>query len=116
MQVIVETRDPQGAEWRDWSEQRVRFAMRRLQALVPRAKVQLSDVNGPRGGPDKRCQIELKTDKQGTLVVAATALDWRTALDNALSRAVQALTRSWRRSQSLAKARPRVRQPALSPS
>lgn len=116
MQVIVETRDPQGAEWRVWSEQRVRFAMRRLQGLVPRAKVQLSDVNGPRGGPDKRCQIELKTDKQGTLVVAATALDWRSALDQALSRAVRTLTRSWQRAQTRATARPRDRAHlALSP-
>ena len=107
MQVIVETRDPQGAEWRVWSEQRVRFAMRRLQALVPRAKVQLSDVNGPRGGADKRCQIELKTDQQGTLVVSAVGQDWRSALDQALRRAVQSLTRSWQRAQGRPRGRSR---------
>lgn len=105
MQVIVESRDPQGAAWRDWSEQRVRFVLRRLQTMVPRAKVQLSDVNGPRGGADKRCQIELKTDKQGSLVVAATGTDWRTALDLALARAVSTLTRGWQRAQSRARSR-----------
>ncbi len=107
MQVIVETRAPQGAEWRVWSERRVRFAMRRLQALVPRAKVQLSDVNGPRGGPDKRCQIELKTDHQGTLVVSAVGQDWRSALDQALHRAVQSLTRTWQRVQGRTRGRSR---------
>lgn len=83
MQVIVETRDPQGAEWRVWSEQRVRFAMRRLQVLVPCAKVQLSDVNGPRGGADKRCQIELKTDQH--------QLEFCSTLTNFLHQALQDL-------------------------
>ncbi|GAB3188918.1 HPF/RaiA family ribosome-associated protein [Hydrogenophaga aquatica] len=105
MQVIVETRDPQGAEWRSWSEQRVRFAMRRLQALVPMAKVSLSDVAGGHRVSTKRCQIQLRTDKQGLLVVEATAEDWRSALDNALGRAVHALTRSWQRIQKRSRAR-----------
>lgn len=62
MQVLFESRDPQGAEMRDLTVQRVQLAMRRLSWLVPRAKVQLSDVNGPRGGVDKRCYVELKTN------------------------------------------------------
>ena len=37
--------------------------------LVPRARVQLSDVNGPRGGVDKRCQVELRTAGTGTVVI-----------------------------------------------
>jgi hypothetical protein len=64
---------------------------------VPHAKVQFSDVNGPRGGVDKRCQVELKTDKVGTVVIASLARDWRTALDRSLSRATRVLTRSLQR-------------------
>ena len=52
MQVLFESRDPAGAQLRGVAEHRVRFVMRRLTWLVPRAKVQLSDVNGPRGGVD----------------------------------------------------------------
>ena len=40
MQVIFESRDVDGASLRDQAVQRVRFALRRLSALVPRAKVQ----------------------------------------------------------------------------
>ncbi len=58
----------------------------------------MSDVNGPRGGIDKRCQVELRTDGAGTVVVASVASDWRTALDNALARAARFLMRLWRRS------------------
>ena len=50
MQIIFESRDADGIQMRDVSVERVRFALRRLGTLVPHAKVQFSDVNGPRGG------------------------------------------------------------------
>jgi hypothetical protein len=105
MQVIFESRDINGAGLRDLTEQRVRFALRRLSALVPRAKVQFSDVNGPRGGVDKRCQVELKTDSAGTVVIASLARDWRTALDRSLARAIRVLARSLQRSRKPARSR-----------
>jgi len=97
MQVHFESRDPHGAQLKQHAEQRVRFVMRRLAWLVPRARVQLSDVNGPRGGVDKRCQIELKTDNAGTVVVTTVARDWRSALDGALARASRVVLRLVRR-------------------
>jgi len=100
MQVLFESRDPRAAELRETSEHRVRFVMRRLTWLVPRARVLLSDVNGPRGGVDKRCQLELKTDHSGIVVITAVADDWRVALDQALVRAVRTLVRVWRRHQA----------------
>jgi len=100
MQVHFESRDPQGAEMRDLTVQRVKFVMRRLSWLVPRAKVQLSDVNGPRGGVDKRCHVELKTDLVGTVVVTSMARDWRTAIESALGRAAKVLLRNVRRNKS----------------
>jgi ribosome-associated translation inhibitor RaiA len=98
MQVLFKSRHPQATDLRDLTERRVRFVLRRLGWLVPRAEVQMSDVNGPRGGVDKRCQVELRTDGAGSVVVASVANDWRTALDNALARAARFLMRLWRRS------------------
>ncbi len=99
MQIIFESRDANGAQMRDLSVARMRFALRRLRTFVPRAKVQFSDVNGPRGGVDKRCQVELTTEKAGTVVIASLARDWRTALDRSLGRATRVLTRSLQRVQ-----------------
>lgn len=99
MQIIFESRDANGHQLRELSVQRVRFALRRLAALVAHAKVQFSDVNGPRGGVDKRCQVELRTDTVGTVVISSLAQDWRTALDRSLSRATRVLKRSVQRSQ-----------------
>ncbi len=99
MQIIFESRVADGSQLRDLTVERLRFALRRLTVLVPRAKVQFSDVNGPRGGVDKRCQVELKTDGAGTVVIASLARDWRTALDQSLTRATRVLTRSLQRNQ-----------------
>jgi len=97
MQVLFKSRHPQATELRDLTERRVRFVLRRLGWLVPRAEVQMSDVNGPRGGIDKHCQVALKTDVAGTVIVASVASDWRSALNKALARAARFLTRVLRR-------------------
>jgi len=99
MQIIFESRDTDGSQMRDVSVERVRFALRRLNAWVASAKVQFSDINGPRGGIDKRCQVALTTDSAGTVVITSLAHDWRTALDRSLARATRVLTRSLQRSQ-----------------
>ena len=103
MQVLFESRDPHAAPLHELAERRVRFVMRRLAWLVPRARVQLSDANGPRGGVDKRCRVELKTDGAGSIVVTSVARDWRSALDTALARAASVLLRAWRRRQAYAR-------------
>jgi len=107
MKVLFKSRHPQATELRDLTERRVRFVLRRLGWLVPRAEVQMSDVNGPRGGVDKRCQVELRTDGAGSVVVASVAHDWRMALDNALARAARFLVRLWRRGSDARRVRQR---------
>lgn len=97
MKVLFESRDPHGAQWREVAERRLRFVLRRLTWLVPRARVQLSDVNGPRGGVDKQCRVELRTANAGTVVITAMARDWHAALDTALARSARTLVRVWRR-------------------
>jgi hypothetical protein len=96
MQVIFESRHPEAAEMRELVVQRVRFVLRRLSWLVPRAKIQMSDANGPRGGVDKLCQLEFRTSK-GLVVISSCAGDWRGALDLALQRASRVILRSLQR-------------------
>ena len=98
MQVIFETRDPQAAPLRDMALGRLKFVLRRLGTLVARARLRLSDVNGPRGGVDKQCQVALKTDGGGSVVITAASHDWHTAIDDALARAAQVLRRQLQRS------------------
>ena len=113
MQIIFESRDPEGSLLRDTAERRLRFVMRRLSWLVPRATLHLSDVNGPRGGIDKCCQVELKTEHAGTVVITAKARDWRSAINDAMARAARAVLRAWRRSQEQTRPRTALRRQAM---
>ena len=105
MQVIFETRDPDAAALRGLVERRVHFVMRRVSAQLARVRVLLSDVNGPRGGVDKHCLLELKTDRGGTLHVSALATDWRVAINDALARAGNTLGRNWQRKRRVVRER-----------
>ena len=94
--------------WRDIAERRLRFAVRRLRDQVLQAQVRLVDLNGPRGGIDQRCQIQLTTDGMGTVVVHATRRHAVQALEAALKRAITAMVRQWQKQRRI------VRQPARS--
>lgn len=98
MQVIFESQDPAAAQLRTAAERRVRQALKRLAWLTPRVRVHLSDVNGPRGGIDKRCQLELLTEGGKAIVVTSLSRDWFLALQSALARATRSLLHNWQRS------------------
>lgn len=97
MQFVFESQHPQALGLREVAEQRLRFVMRRVASLLPRAKVQLSDLNGPRGGIDKRCRLELTPERGEPIVVISTAKDWRRAFEDALARGSRTLVRNWQR-------------------
>lgn len=100
MQVIFESPDPQAAELRTLATRRVRQALKRLSWLAPRVRVHMSDVNGPRGGIDKRCQVEVMSSMAGPVVITSMARDWRSALQSALARAARTLLQNWQRSRA----------------
>lgn len=108
MQVLFKSPDRQHASMRLDVERRVRFVLRRISWRVPRAEVQFSDLNGPRGGIDKCCRVELHTDGAGQITVSSVAKDWRRALNDALVRATRAVLRLWQHSRAN-----RRQQPAL---
>ena len=97
MKVSFQSRDPDGVRMGKSTLRRVRFVLRRLTWLVPHATVQLSDINGPGGGVDKRCQVTLKTEGAGTVVITSMAGDWRRAIEDALGRAARTLVRALQR-------------------
>ena len=54
---------------------------------VNRVVVRLSDINGPRGGADKRCHIQVVLAGIPDVVVEDTEVDLYTAIDRATDRA-----------------------------
>ena len=91
MKVLFKSRDPKADELRDWATERASFAFRRHPDAAPRAIIQLSDINGPRGGVDKECVVEVSAAGSAPVVVRTVAPNWHCALNRALVRASSAL-------------------------
>lgn len=72
---------------------RVGFALARGGSRVARVVVRLSDVNGPRGGVDKRCLIEVRLDGLPAVVVEDLQSDLYVAIDRAAGRAGRTVNR-----------------------
>jgi ribosome-associated translation inhibitor RaiA len=93
MKVLFKSRDPEAIAMHALAKARSEFVFRRLAWLVSQATVSLSDINGPRGGVDKRCQVEVQLNRENKVVATSIARDWRGAIDLALARAVRTLVR-----------------------
>ena len=88
---------PVESEARDWIKRRVHFALGRFVARIRRVAVIVEDINGTRGGIDKRCRLRITLIPEGEVVVeyvdstveAATAL----AAERAARSVIRALER-----------------------
>ncbi len=56
-------------ELKDFIARRLRFALGRFAARVNQVSVLVSDVNGPRGGVDKRCRISVDLAPRGRVMI-----------------------------------------------
>ena len=52
---------------RDFTEDRLRFALGRFGQRIKDVRVQLTDINGPRGGEDVDCRVEATLMPSGSL-------------------------------------------------
>ena len=76
----------EGDRLRAHAARRLHFALDRFADRVTRARVRLVDMNGPRGGDDIQCLIQVSGTGIGTLVVTTVAADPDTAIDRAAER------------------------------
>jgi ribosome hibernation promoting factor len=77
----------------DHVDRRLRFALGRFTARLSRVAVRVGDVNGPRGGVDKRCWIHLELGGK-VLTIEEVDADLYVAIDRASERAGRATERA----------------------
>ena len=78
---------------RSHAERRVRGAMSCCDDHIQRVVMRLSDINGPRGGTDKRCHLQVVLAGLPDLVVEDIEGDLYVAIDRAVDRAGRTLVR-----------------------
>lgn len=77
----------------NYTQRRLHFAMSYCSDHINRLVVRLSDVNGPRGGADKRCRIEIVLAGIPNVVVEDIEVDMYAAIDRACDRARRTVVR-----------------------
>lgn len=75
------------------AERRLLFGLDWARNEVNVVKLCLSDINGPRGGNDKRCQLRIPIRGMRDVVIEDTSADLRIAIDRAIDRAARTLER-----------------------
>ena len=81
------------AALREHTKSRLGFALAHGAETIDRVTVRLSDINGPRGGADKRCHIHVAVAHQADVVIEDIQADMYVAIDRATDRAGRALAR-----------------------
>ena len=78
---------------REHTARRLQFALGWSNHDVRSVTVRLFDINGPRGGEDKRCRIQVAFPGTPNVLIEDTAADLYVAIDRATDRAERAVTR-----------------------
>ena len=72
---------------------RLGFTFLHASSRVKRVRVRLSDLNGPRGGVDKCCLVEVRLEGLPVVIVKDVQSDMYTAIDRAVGRAARTVKR-----------------------
>jgi len=90
------------------ADQSLRFALGRFSPRIERVILRLTDLNGPRGGVDERCRIEVRLRPSGGLLVEDGDSSPSAAINRAADRAARAVRRRLDRERALVPLRARV--------
>jgi len=86
---------------RSHAERRLRFALTCYEEHIQRVVMRLSDINGPRGGEDKRCHLQVVLAGLPDVVIEDIEADLYVAIDRATDRAGRTVARKIDRQQTL---------------
>jgi putative sigma-54 modulation protein len=82
---------------REEMERRLQFALSRFNGRIYQVTVGLADLNGPRGGADKKCRLVVRLIPSGKVTIEETHANVSAAVALAADRASRAVGRELRR-------------------
>lgn len=99
MDVILETKEAVEPELKTFTENRVKFSLKRLFWMVRKIKVKYSAVRESNTPCNQNCSIELHTFDNQQIEVSFTARDKRVALDMGLKKIYKHVQKAFHKSQ-----------------
>jgi ribosome-associated translation inhibitor RaiA len=98
----------------DHTQRRLRFALSRSGDRIRRVAVRLVDTNGPRGGADKFCRMQVYLEHAPPVLIEDTGTDLYAVIDRVAERAGRNVAKHI--DQLRENARPATLQPPAAPS
>ena len=99
MNVILDAKEEVGPDLKVFTENRVKFSLRRLFWMVRKIKIQYSAVLSSRTTCNQNCMISLETFDHHQIEVSMTARDQRMALEMCLKKIYKLVQKTFRKSQ-----------------
>ncbi len=108
MQIFIQARGfDLSAGLREHVERRIHFALDWAHQHVHKVSIRLSDLNGPRGGKDKCCSIQVGVLGTADVLIEDIEPDLYIAIDRATDRAGRTLARQVARQRERRQGSPR---------
>jgi ribosomal subunit interface protein len=104
MRIEIQARNVSlSSRLRRQTEGRIRAALTRFDERITRVSLWLSDVNGPKGGTDKNCQVQVVMTGKPDVFIEETRDTIFAAINRALERAGQVVVRKLDRNRTRVK-------------
>jgi putative sigma-54 modulation protein len=114
MNIEVRFRDLEPTEaLKNHAVRRVETSLDRFTNQLTQVLVQLADINGPKGGRDKRCQLTLRGPTLGSLNINELSGEVASAIDAACELASRSVARELERARDIRRS---ARPPSGGPS
>ena len=111
MRVMIQTNGFElTSALRTYTEHRLATALGWARDHTHKLAVSLSDINGPRGGVDKRCMIQVQMGSGRAVIIENVEADLYAAIDRAVDRADRAVVRQVERARHFTHTRMVARQ------
>ena len=104
------------AALRAYTTQRLATALGWARHHMRRLAVSLSDINGPRGGVDKRCRIQVQLGGGREVIIDDVDANLYAAIDRAVDRADRAVVKKVQRARNFVRTRAPAQPGAMSTS
>lgn len=102
MRTIIHSKDIEVDDvLREHIERRTLMSFSRLSERIARVEIYLSDLNGPRGGVDKHCKIEVHLTNLPLAVLDDLDSDVIRLVDRALARTTRLVSKRLERAQQV---------------
>ena len=117
MQMTIQTNGFQmTTALRAYTEQRLATALGWARHHMRKLAVSLSDINGPRGGVDKRCRIQVQLGGGREVIIDDVDANMYAAIDRAVDRADRAVVKKVERTRHFVRTRAPAQQAQMAMS